>query len=515
MGKGKKLAALLRRDGLWGTWQRLHYEHGVLLSRNYFTLSAKERAQQEATHFDTPVRFSIPVPLFNTPLPFLRQMAESVLAQTYPHWELILCDGSTDGSTERQAYIEGLNDARIRYKKLAQNGGIAANTNACLALATGDYIALLDHDDVLHPAALYANARAINTTNADFLYSDEATFTAWGKVNGFHFKPDFDEAALLCNNYICHFTVFSRKLLQKAGGGFKPEFDGSQDHELFLRLTEQAENICHIPHVLYLWRVHAGSVASRIEAKPYAVEAGKRAVHEALLRRAGEGTVFSLDRPTFYTFRLKQTPTFACLTEGEQNGIGFAGAELFSRAAGEPLSHAVHRCMKEMKAENLLILPAGASLSPEAVACLLSADALPRFGIVTGQVLDEKGRILHQGYLLGTRVLTPGMGKAPLPTANLGREGILHRVSVVNTAVCMLNKNAYFSCGGLEENDIDFCRRLTEKGYLCLAAPQAVIRLSGALPERLPNAPGRYTDPFFPRVYKQNKDDFRIDGKRI
>ena len=166
-------------------------------------------------------------------------------------------------------------DPRIRYRKLEKNELIPGNTNKGIEMATGDFIALLDHDDILHPCALWYAAKAIAEQGADFVYTDEATFE--GKVENvvlYHFKPDFMLDNLRSNNYICHLTLFSRRLMDAAGGPERMEYNGSQDYELFLRLTETARKIVHIPHALYYWRSSPGSTASDISAKTYCIDAG-------------------------------------------------------------------------------------------------------------------------------------------------------------------------------------------------------------------------------------------------
>ncbi|MFR6588925.1 MAG: glycosyltransferase family 2 protein [Gallintestinimicrobium sp.] len=177
--------------------------------------------------------------------------------------------------------------ARIResFIKLAKNEGISGNTNECYKLASGEFIGLFDHDDILHPCALYEYVKAINEKDADFIYCDEATFKSpdINKMITMHFKPDYAIDNLRANNYICHFSVFSRELLDGTEL-FRTKFDGSQDHDMILRLTDNAKHIVHVPKLLYYWRSHAGSVAGNIEAKPYVVEAARGAVADHLRR---------------------------------------------------------------------------------------------------------------------------------------------------------------------------------------------------------------------------------------
>ena len=214
-------------------------------------------------------------PLYNTPLDFLEELLDSVVNQTYRNWELCCVDAGTAPGVGEMVRQRAAADPRIRYQKLTENEGIAGNTNHGFELATGDYIALLDHDDILHPCALWYTAQAIVEQGADFVYTDEATFE--GKVENvvlYHFKPDFMLDNLRSNNYICHLTTFSKVLMEQAGGGERAEYNGSQDYDLFLRLTEKARKIAHIPHALYYWRSSPNSTASDISAKTYCIDAG-------------------------------------------------------------------------------------------------------------------------------------------------------------------------------------------------------------------------------------------------
>ena len=228
---------------------------------------------------------SILVPLYNTPEKFLREMIESVLVQTYGNFELCLADGSD----EEHSFVGDIckdyasKDKRVVYKKLEKNEGISGNTNRCVELSTGEYIGLFDHDDILHPSALYEYVKVINEQNADYIYCDEITFEG-ESINDMitlHFKPDYAIDTLRANNYICHFSVFKRSLLKETEL-FRKEYDGSQDHDMILRLTSLAENVVHVPKILYYWRSHPGSVASDISAKYYAIDAAKRAVQNHL-----------------------------------------------------------------------------------------------------------------------------------------------------------------------------------------------------------------------------------------
>lgn len=235
-------------------------------------------------------------------------MIASVFSQTYSDWELCLANGSDDEHTGVGKLVKKIaaKDKRIKYKKLKRNLGISENTNACIDMSKGDYIALFDHDDILHPSALFEVMRAICEKDGDFIYTDENTFKE--KIEDAycpHFKPDYSPDTLRSYNYICHFTVFKKSILKEIGGGFRKQFDGSQDYDMILRLTERAKHIIHIPKILYYWRAHQNSVAQSIDAKSYAVDAAKKALAEHLQRVGLEGTVTDSRIPSTYRINYK------------------------------------------------------------------------------------------------------------------------------------------------------------------------------------------------------------------
>ena len=271
--------------------------------------SPEQAALERAAVFPKMVKISILVPLWNNKREFQIEMLDSVMNQTYENWELCLADGSD----EAHGYIGDIcreyaekSDGRIVYKHLEKNGGIAGNTNACLQMAAGEYIGLLDQDDILHPSVLYEYVKAINEQGADYLYCDETTFKS-GDINKMltmHFKPDYSPDNLRSNNYICHFSVFARDLLD-GSELFRSKYDGSQDHDMILRLTDNAKKIVHVPRLMYYWRSHSGSVASGIDAKPYAVEAAKGAVAEHLRKHGYEHFKIESTRAFETIFRIR------------------------------------------------------------------------------------------------------------------------------------------------------------------------------------------------------------------
>ncbi len=278
--------------GVRGFFAKIDYKKREKEAMKQFGTSSfpnEEQARKEReTKFAYMPQISILVPLYNTDETMLKEMIDSVLYQTYENWQLCLADGSdaAHAYVEQvcQKYIEaeGTRD-RIVYRRLEKNEGISGNTNQCYKLADGEYIGLFDHDDVLHPSVLFEYVKAINEQGADYLYCDETTFQS-GDINHMltmHFKPDYAPDNLRANNYICHFSVFKRTLLEGTEL-FRSQFDGSQDHDMILRLTDRAQKVVHIPRLMYYWRCHPASVASNIGAKTYAIDAARGAVADHL-----------------------------------------------------------------------------------------------------------------------------------------------------------------------------------------------------------------------------------------
>lgn len=273
-------------------------KHGIL--------SFRKIRFQKKYKFNSNIKISILVTLYNTPKEYLVDMIQSVLEQTYSNWELCLVDASDNNND----YIQNIckeytdKDDRIIYKKI-ENHSIPRNTNECANMSTGDYIALLDHDDILSKGALFEIAKVIEQQNADFIYSDEALFeTNIKKPINLHFKPDFSPDTLRAYNYICHFWAFSKSLFYKVGM-FRDEYNGSQDYDLALRLSEKAQNIVHIDKVLYFWRVHKGSVSLGVEAKPYTISSAKKALADHLKRMDLDGQVLDGKDPSTYRINYK------------------------------------------------------------------------------------------------------------------------------------------------------------------------------------------------------------------
>ncbi len=244
----------------------------------------EELEKQRKTQFKIKPKFSIVVPMYNTPVNFFEELVNCLKEQTYENWELCLADGSPNENEELATIIKS--DERIKYKFLNENKGISGNTNEALKLVTGDYILLVDHDDLLPIFCLYELAKTINENpKVEFIYTDEDKIERTkDKRCDPHFKPDFAIDTLRANNYITHLSVFKKELMDKLGG-FRDKYNGAQDFDIIIRATENTKNIVHIPKILYHWRVHPNSTAMVADAKPYAYEAGIKVIEDHLERQ--------------------------------------------------------------------------------------------------------------------------------------------------------------------------------------------------------------------------------------
>lgn len=310
----RKTINYLKKNGFRNTvlaaMERL--KHSEMDDYIYEPPTAEMLSLQRKRQWEEKITFSIVVPVYHTPEKYYREMIESVLEQSYPHFQLILADAGR--SKELKEIAASYKDARIFYTELEKNAGIAENTNQAFAFATGDYIGLLDHDDVLTPDALYYMAEAILEGKCEgaekiLLYSDEDKCNSDGsKFYDPHFKLDYNLDLLLTNNYFCHFTVVRSDVARQLQ--LQSAFDGAQDYDFVLRVVEKiwsvygrektAGHICHIPRVLYHWRCHENSTALNTESKRYAYEAGKRAVEAFAKNQGWEVRVTHLKHLGFY-----------------------------------------------------------------------------------------------------------------------------------------------------------------------------------------------------------------------
>lgn len=499
----------------------------------------EEAKRQREEKFPRMPKISILVPLYNTPENFLREMIGSVTSQTYENWELCLADGSdkehglvaeTIAEYQKKDEASG-KSGRILYQKLKKNEGISGNTNQCLAMATGEYIGLFDHDDILHPSVLYEYVKVINEQQADYIYCDETTFKS-GDINKMltmHFKPDYAIDNLRANNYICHFSVFARKLLDGTEL-FRPRFDGSQDHDMILRLTDRAEKVVHVPKLMYYWRSHAGSTAAGIDAKPYAVEAAKGAVADHLKRHGFEHFQISSTRAFDTIFKIRYqiigSPKISIViaNKDHKEDLKRCITSILEKSTYEnyeiivvennSTQQEIFDYYEELKEnEKIRVLTYEGEFNYSAVNNLGAANANGEYilllnndtqvitvnwmeellmyaqredvGAVGAKLYYADKTIQHAGVVLGLGAhRTAGHSHYKQHRDNLGYMGRLcyaQNVSAV-TGACLLVKKALFEeAGRLDEsfavslNDVDFCLKLREKGYLNVFTPFAEL----------------------------------------
>ena len=529
VGKGFRS---LFRNGFRATWVKAKYkirQLSALPQTQKALYTEEELALQKTVKFPRDVKISILVPLYNTPEQYLREMIQSVLDQTYGNWELCLADGSDEahadvGKTVRE-YAR--RDSRILYQKLEKNLGISGNTNACIHMAGGEYISLFDHDDLLHPAALYEVMKAICDQGADFIYTDENTFHLT-PADAYcpHFKPDYAPDTLRANNYICHLTTFQASLLETVGE-FRPECDGSQDFDMVLRLTEQAKKIVHIPKILYYWRSHPNSVASGIGAKPYVIAAAKKAISDHLERVGLKGEVLDSAVPSMYRLRyeLTEEPLVSILIPNYEHKAELKTCleSIYKKTTypnfeilvieNNSSSREIFDYYDEIQQKwvNLRVITwdsyfnysainnfgaryaAGSHLlllnndteviSPDWIQEMLMYSQRPDVGAVGAKLYYPDNTIQHAGLGLGLLTLAGHLHRNfdRNHPGYMGRLSYAQNLSGVTAACVMIRKEVWDAVGGLDEtfevafNDVDLCMRIRAAGYLILWTPFAEL----------------------------------------
>ncbi|MCM1056982.1 MAG: glycosyltransferase family 2 protein [Firmicutes bacterium] len=531
----KRFTAYLGREGFRNTLKRIVRQFTGFNTRTDYPTwykrhqpSRTELERQRREVFTEPAIFSIVVPLYRTNENYLKELLDSVLAQTYPHWELCLADGSgQEHSLEKAVKRLTDGDSRVRYQLLAENLGIAENTNAAIKMSSGDFVALADHDDLLAPNALYECAKALyRHRNAEVLYTDEDKVDMSGKTHFEpNFKPDFSPDHLRSMNYICHMFVVKRSLLDKVGL-LRQEFDGAQDYDFILRCCEQAGEIYHIPKILYHWRCHIDSTASNPESKLYAFEAGRLALEAHYQRMGLPATVENASYLGMYhtLYHWEQTPLVSIMIPNkdhmadlkkcmdsiderssyrnyeyiiiENNSteeetfryydeikkrpnvtiVTYQGAFNFSRINNFGEQYA--------KGEYLLLLNNDTEMIDEnCIQEMLNYCMREDVGIVGARLWYEDDTIQHAGVVIGLG------GVAGHTFVGAGRHdpGYQKRIlcaqnySAVTAACLMVKHDLYREAGGLTEefavafNDIDFCLKIRALGKLIVYNPYAQL----------------------------------------
>jgi len=527
----KKLSEGARSfEGLVTRQNRKHQEYQEWIARNdRITEADEEQIRQQIRGWRERPLISILMPVFNTRPQYLKQALDSVIAQLYPEWELCIADdASTDPHICEILENYALRDKRIRITYRQKNGHISEATNTALKMAKGDYVAFLDNDDQLAPHALYLMAEKILHSAPVLLYSDEDKIDERGMRFEPHFKPDWNYTMLLAHNYICHLMVVRRDAVIKRKG-LRSGFNGSQDYDLVLRLAEtlNPEQVAHLPYVLYHWRAHADSTAQSAETKPYAHEAGIRAVREHLKQVGRKGEVSAglhqtvrvkwqlpaklpkvsiiiptRDKPELLArciasiTRLTRYENLEILVVDNQS-VEKKTLSLFKEISKDKrvriLSH--NKAFNYSAINNAAVRKAKGDLI-----CLMNNDIeimhgqwleemvgqlmQKRVGAVGAKLLYADGRVQHAGVVLGIQGVA-GHAHKYLGQNDYGYFSRLHitqEYSAVTAACMLIRKSSFLKVGGLNEkqlqvafNDVDFCLKLRERGEKIIWTPHAYM----------------------------------------
>lgn len=483
-----------------------------------------ELEKQRKHRFTYEPLISVAVPAFCTPETFLIQMVESLLAQTYSNWELCIANGSPEDTVMKGVLEQYMKkDSRIRVSELTENKGIAGNTNAALEMAEGEFVGLLDHDDLLAPNALYEVVRALEADRElDAVYTDEDKVTTeLDEHFQPHLKPDFNLDLLRSNNYICHFFVVRRSVVKKAGG-FRQEFDGAQDHDFIFRCVEIARKVGHIPEILYHWRTHKASTADNPASKMYAFDAGKRAIEAHLERTGTEGVV--THTPDLGFFRVKypvqgnplvsiiipnkdEKETLKDCIESIRKKTEYENYEIiivennstteeifqYYKELSQDSRIRLLRWKKEFnysainnygvshaRGEYLLFLNNDVKIiTPGWIKEMLGVCQRPEVGAVGVKLIYPDNTIQHAGCVIGIGGIAGHMF-VDMPanrTGYLHKASILQDMSAVTAACMMMKRTAFEEAGGFTEklsvafNDVDLCLKVRKNKKLIVYDP--------------------------------------------
>ena len=499
--------------------------------RKKYIPNARKLKKQRAEKLDYEPCISIIVPTYKTPEKFLKEMIDSVRNQSYENWELCIGDGSVTEDTVKNV-VESYQkkDKRIKMLCLSENLGIAGNTNAALSIATGDYIALLDHDDILAPDALYEVVKWMNEhykDETDVIYTDEDK-VSFDLKDYFepHFKSDYNLDLIRSNNYICHLFVAGKSIVDQVGG-FRKEYDGSQDYDFILRCIEQSKHVEHVPKVLYHWRCHPGSTAANQESKMYCYEAGKRAIEDHLkrmgeddcqvvmtehlgfyhviypireqkkvsiiipnkdqkeiLERCIESVIQKTDYKNYEIIIVENNSTtneifeYYKTIEQRENIRVVIWKDKFNYSAINNFG------VKYANGEYLLFLNNDIEVIRENwLSEMLANVQRKEVGIVGAKLLYPDNMVQHAGVIIGMGgIAGHPLSRHPADDCGYFARGIIQQNLNAVTAACMLTKKeVYEKVKGFEEklavafNDIDLCLKVRKAGYLIVYDPEALL----------------------------------------
>jgi GT2 family glycosyltransferase len=548
----RRLVALTARNGPGAAIQAIQKRsipdtrYEAWLQRNALTDAAASelRAKLEQLPESQRPLISILVPVYNTPRELLVDAVNSVKSQLYANWELCMVDDKSPSPHIRPLLEKfAQEDSRIRLHFREENGHISRATQDALNLAKGEFFALLDHDDVIAPDALARMVLALaEHPGAGMAYSDRDLMEMDGRRTGPYFKPDWNPDLFLSNMYLCHLGIYRTELARQAGG-FREGYEGSQDYDFVLRLTEllKPEQIVHVPHILYTWRRVPGSTAQRYDAKGYADVNARKALTDALQRRGIQASVESGIIPSLFRIRraiqgsplvsimipfrdradyLKrclysirnltayQNYEFILLDNGSNDP---ATLQLLEEEKREPrvkviridepfnYSRINNRGAREASGEHLLLLNNDTEvIEPEWLSAMLEHSQRSEVGAVGAKLLYPDGRVQHAGVIVGVGEVA-GHAFRFYPDADPGYYGsaaAIRNYSAVTAACMMTRKSIFLEVGGLNEtelavayNDVDYCLRLREKGLLIVYTPYARLRHFESVSRGLANNP--------------------------
>lgn len=512
-GLRKTLRIIFKRNQNENTYQNWFDRHKV---------TKEELNRQKTVSFAYSPYISILVPTYNTPSKLLREMIDSVRNQSYVNWQLCIADGSNQAETKKIIQEYASKDERIKVSWLSENYGISGNTNKALELATGEYTALFDHDDLLEPDALFEVVQSLQDVQHDIVYTDEDKLNEQtGMLMDPGLKPDWSPDLFLSHNYITHLFVVKTDIIRSIGG-FRSEYDGAQDYDLMFRCIEKSKDIYHLPKVLYHWRIHEGSTAGDPESKAYAFEAGRKAIQSHLDRMGIEGKAITLGKPLWGLYRveyaMKEEPLVSIIIPNyehedvlktcidslfnvntyknfeiivvENNSKSKSTFEYYEQVQKEHdnvrvvtwngtefnFSAINNFGVKYAKGEYILLLNNDTEMiEPDSLRELASNCMRDEVGIVGAKLLYDDDSIQHAGVVIGFsgyagHVFTGIMSKYEY--GYMMRAAITCDYSAVTAACLMTKKSIWEQVGGLDEsfkvacNDIDYCLKVRDLNQL-------------------------------------------------
>ena len=469
----------------------------------------EELMRQREVEFSVQPLISIVVPTYQTPIPFLKDMIDSVRKQSYEKWELCIADGSLNGDENDTKVIrvrEELNrysmeDKRIKVVYLEENQGIAENTNQALALATGEYIGLFDHDDMLTPDALYEIVKAINDYDYDVLYTDEDKISEDSHdYKKPVFKPDYSPELLCANNYITHFFVAKKSIVDRLGG-FRKEYDGSQDYDFIFRCVELAKKVGHVSKVLYHWRMHGGSVAGDPTSKMYAYDAGKKAIQSHYERVGIQANVEHMERLGLYhtEYKMIRQPLISVIIYGEDDEKKKRCSEWFKRkdysnleilaSAGINVEE-INALAEKARGSYLFFVSENLeSVERDALQQMAGVLQIQNVGAVSGKVIGRKHTVEDVGVVFRTNgdLCKANYGIGDCDYGDMFRAKVMSNYSILSLNCFMTHKNTFEELGRFNKHfslsfaAADYCLKLRMHGKRCVMQASTVWESKGSM----------------------------------